>query len=76
MWEQQRHAEKRFSGVKSIGAMESQSDQSENGLQPHEHRRFYNSKVHAWLSESDGFLATNEEEDHENNAHFEQDVRF
>ena len=62
--------------MESIGAMESQSDQSENELQPHEHRRFYNSEVHARLSESDGFLATNEEADHEDNTHFEQEVRL
>ena len=57
--------------------MESHNNQSDNELQPHERRRFYDDEVDAQSSETDGFVAAKEEAEHEeDNAYFEQEVRL
>lgn len=61
----------------SIGAMASQSDQSDSESQPHEQRRFYDNEVDARSTETDEFVAAKEEVEHEeDNTYFEQEVRL
>ena len=61
----------------SIRAMESQSDQSDTELQPHEQRQFYDNEVDAQSSETDEFVVAKEEVEHEeDNTYFEQEVRL
>lgn len=57
--------------------MESQSNQSDTELQPHEQRRFYDNEVDTQSSETDEFVAAKEEAKHEeDNAYSKQEVRL
>ena len=56
----------------SIRTIESQSDQSDTELQPHEQRQFYDNEVDVQSSETNEFVAANEEAEHEeDNTYFE-----